>query len=220
MYRDIASGKVWRGEIKNRAKDGSIYWVDTTVVPTLSTDGKPRQYVAIRADITERKLAAETLAGQALELSRLAEELARSGQFMETQTLMLQSVLDSIAEGLVAADEQEKVVLWNAAAEKIIGTGAANLATQGWAEDCGLFLADTVTPFPRTQLPLIRAVRGEASTTVILVRNQKLAECMWIEARGTPRKDKNGAGCGGVMASATLRNVRPPRRKSKTSMMT
>jgi len=172
---------------------GAEKCIEVTARPLKDARGTLRGGVAVLHDITERKQSEA-------ELTQQAEDLEHSRQDLEAQKLMLQSVLNSMVEGLVAADEQGKFILWNPAADKIMGLGPTNLPSTDWAAHYGLFLPDTITPIAPGETPLERTLRGETGTTEIFLRHAGLDRGLWLEATGSPLLDKDGVMRGAVLA--------------------
>jgi PAS domain S-box-containing protein len=83
LWTTISQGRVWKGEIMNRARDGSHYWMDSTIVPFLNAAGQPYQYVAIRTDITERKLADDEIRTLNTRVQKRAAQLEEANKELE-----------------------------------------------------------------------------------------------------------------------------------------
>jgi PAS domain S-box-containing protein len=135
MYRTLASGKTWRNEVCNRAKNGELYWVDTTIVPILNGEGKPEKYLAIRADISMRKQVEQDLIEHQLDLERRVKQKSQDA-IQSAKHLRL--VLDTSLDAVVVMDSRGNVNDWNRQAE----------VTFGWqyAEVLGKPLHDFIIP--------------------------------------------------------------------------
>ncbi|MCA0317126.1 MAG: EAL domain-containing protein [Proteobacteria bacterium] len=180
LWRTITRGETWHGEVRNRSKSGTLYWVETTIAPLLSRTGVLQGYVSIRFDITARKQA---------EL-----ELATENVFRQQAENLLRQIVDTIPAGISAFDADDRLLIYNDAF-KAFYPKVADLIQEGVrfdeilkaAAERGQF-AELAGQTRDIEAWLARRLREHAKPTQSLV--QKLDDGRWVQIR--ERRTYNG----------------------------
>jgi PAS domain S-box-containing protein len=195
----IATGEPLDMEFPLRGADGTTRMFLTRVLPLKDINGRVVRWFGTNTDISERKRAEMQLAEQ-------AQELASSRLALEKQTQMLQSVLESMGEGLIATDREGVFLIWNDSAKNLMGRDASNLPTEQWTPHYKVFLADGITPCPPDRLPLVRALHGESVQMELMVERPGTGNEVFLEVTARPLKDDLGGGVA-VLRDITERKV-------------
>ena len=147
--------------------------------------------VAIFSDITKYKQA--------------EAELEHTIHHLRSQTQLMETVFESIGDGVVAADSQGRFTIFNPSAERIVGMGMMESSPENWTSQYGIFHADGQTPFRTDQLPLLRAMRGKTTDDMeVLIRNEKRPAGVFISVNGRPLLEAAEGHEGGVI---TFRDI-------------
>jgi PAS domain S-box-containing protein len=116
------------------------------------------------------------------------------------QAKVLESVIECLPDGVILTDLSGTFLIFNSAAEQILGTRPRDVPSTDWARTYGYFLPDGVTPYPNDQLPLARALRGQEVTDAeIFVRNEQVPDGRWVNASAQPWRDETGATRGALL---------------------
>ena len=185
--------RVFRGDavrdeeifIRNKEQTDGIH-VRASAIPLFDENREVVACVCVVRDITKDKIAA-------IQLEQTMQEL-------QNQVRLTDTIFNSISDGVVAADASGTFTIYNPSAARIVGIGPIDTTPARWSENYGFFFSDRVTPFPADELPLARALKGEASNEVeMFVRNPEVPEGVFISVSGRPLQDEEGTEKGGVI---------------------
>jgi diguanylate cyclase (GGDEF)-like protein len=133
-------------------------------------------------------------------INALERHLDASPTALEERIRILESVLESMGDGVAVVDEHGTFVLINSAAKRIYGRGPTDGPMDRWSELYGVLRADGLTPYPADQLPLARALRGEATDQVeLFFRNIAHPDGIFVASTGRPLRDADGRIRGGIV---------------------
>lgn len=138
-------------------------------------------------------------------LARQAQELKKSEKVLRKQTRILKSVLDSMAEGVVVVDEHGAFIVFNAAAQAIIGRTSGEKNLEEWVKNYSLYHADRITPYCDHELPLLRAARGEnVGPTEVFVCGPEQPKGRLLNVSGRSLRNGNETVCGGLVVFSDI----------------
>ncbi len=180
LWKTISAGHVWRGDICNRARDGTLYWVDTTIAPKWNAQRVISGYVSIRYDITNRKLA---------EASRVEEILKR-----KKAEALLWDVLESVPDAILAFDADDRLILCNAAFKEIyhetapaVQQGVSYEDLLRWGVENGQFVFSKYAP-ARQEAWVAAQIKGHKNPGKRVI--QQLTSGRWVLVQ--ERRSANG----------------------------
>jgi PAS domain S-box-containing protein len=183
--------------------DGSEIWVQDRAFPIRNERGEIVRLAGIAQDITDRKRTEQAVHAMNEHLERLVADRTAAAQ---EQSRILRSVLQSMGEAVIVADHDGQVILTNRAAAEIAGPpNPQPHSVESCARPMFLFKSDGVTPYRGDELPLARAVGGEAvdQEEMLILRDDR-PHGVWISATARPLLDESGQLAGGVLVARDM----------------
>lgn len=174
-------------------KDGRKFWAHVVINALRDKDGTLRGFAKITRDITEQH--------------RTAEELKR-------QQELLRSLMENLAEGVVACDAAGKLSFFNRTAREWHGTDIVAVPPEQWSESFGICAADGKTPLPMENIPLVRAAAGERVRDAEMVILRKGHPPRWVIASGDPLLNADGVMIGAVVVMKDITERRNAERSN------
>ncbi|MEM9946645.1 MAG: PAS domain-containing protein [Cyanobacteria bacterium P01_D01_bin.36] len=177
-FESAKAGKLGKFRGFSPTMKGKPKWWDVIVTPIRDGAGQVTQILSTSRDVSRRK--------------QVQLEL-------RSQTKLLQTIVNSIGDGLIAANQQGEFIAINEAAHRMFGQLSNDEPYEDWAKTYGLYLPDQKTLIPQEELPLFKAMQGESVTVEMFVRSSKRKEGRWINVSGYPLIDESNEISGGII---------------------
>ena len=153
------------------------------------------------------------------QLERVTKQLETTVNKLQTQNALMDTVFNSISDGVIVANEKGEFLFFNPIAQEIVGLGATEGPPEDWSEIYGVFYPDKVTPIPSTELSLYKAIQGKITNDIeMFIRNQNRPDGVFISVSGRPLYDATGCLIGGTIVFRDVTQLNEVKRQLETTV--